>query len=95
MGIMAFILEYDDILDWVAIHLTHSDIDILPGAESVLGLNHIHFALMLLLNGLMAFFLNYANFQTTQQTSALTVTVAGNVKHMLTIIAGKKKSLFF
>jgi uncharacterized membrane protein len=34
----------------------------------------------------MAFFLNWCNFMTTQKTSALTVTVAGNVKHVTTIM---------
>ena len=38
------------------------------------------------MNGMMAFFLNWCNFMTTKMTSALTVTVAGNVKHIATII---------
>lgn len=41
---------------------------------------------MLLLNGVIAFLLNITNFITTKKTSALTVTVAGNVKHIITII---------
>merc|ERR1712232_614107 len=43
-------------------------------------------SIILLINGTMAFFLNYSNFQFTRHTSALTVTVAGNVKHVLTIL---------
>lgn len=39
----------------------------------------------LALNGFMAFFLNVANFFFTKHTSALTVTIAGNVKHVATI----------
>lgn len=42
---------------------------------------------VLLLNGFIAFLLNITNFITTKKTSALTVTVAGNVKHIVTIIA--------
>lgn len=49
-------------------------------------LNRTQFALLLLANGAMAFLLNYTNFMTTKKTSALTVTVAGNVKHMCTIL---------
>jgi uncharacterized membrane protein len=41
---------------------------------------------MILLNGVMAFYLNYCNFMTNKKTSALTITVAGNVKHVLTIL---------
>lgn len=41
--------------------------------------------LVLLINGAMAFALNYSNFMFTKTTSALTVTVAGNVKNILTI----------
>lgn len=44
------------------------------------------FAVLLSFNGFMAFFLNWCNFMTTKMTSALTVTVAGNVKHIMTII---------
>eukprot|EP01120_Amphizonella_sp_Union-15-10_P001334 TRINITY_DN113_c0_g2_i1.p1 TRINITY_DN113_c0_g2~~TRINITY_DN113_c0_g2_i1.p1 ORF type:complete len:339 (-),score=46.89 TRINITY_DN113_c0_g2_i1:29-1045(-) len=40
----------------------------------------------LLLNGFLAFLLNFCNFVTTKKTSALTVTIAGNVKHVATII---------
>lgn len=40
----------------------------------------------LLVNGVMAFALNFTNFVTTKKTSALTVTVSGNVKHIVTII---------
>jgi drug/metabolite transporter (DMT)-like permease len=43
------------------------------------------FALLLSMNGIMAFLLNWCNFMTTKKTSALTVTVAGNVKHIVTI----------
>ncbi len=39
-----------------------------------------------IINGLIAFSVNFSNFQTTKKTSALTVTVAGNVKHMATIV---------
>ena len=41
---------------------------------------------VLLVSGFMAFALNISNFETTKKTSALTVTVAGNVKHILTIV---------
>eukprot|EP01105_Mastigella_eilhardi_P025019 TRINITY_DN6656_c0_g1_i1.p1 TRINITY_DN6656_c0_g1~~TRINITY_DN6656_c0_g1_i1.p1 ORF type:complete len:371 (-),score=120.54 TRINITY_DN6656_c0_g1_i1:70-1182(-) len=44
------------------------------------------FAFNLFINGLMAFFLNITNFFFTKLTSALTVTIAGNVKHMCTIV---------
>lgn len=43
------------------------------------------FTVLLSFNGLMAFLLNWCNFMTTKMTSALTVTVAGNVKHITTI----------
>eukprot|EP01130_Rhizamoeba_saxonica_P011181 TRINITY_DN462_c0_g1_i1.p1 TRINITY_DN462_c0_g1~~TRINITY_DN462_c0_g1_i1.p1 ORF type:complete len:299 (+),score=31.28 TRINITY_DN462_c0_g1_i1:253-1149(+) len=41
---------------------------------------------LLAMNGIMAFSLNVSNFITTKKTSALTVTVAGNVKHATTIV---------
>lgn len=34
----------------------------------------------------MAFLLNFSNFMLTKKTSALSVTVAGNVKHVVTIL---------
>ena len=40
------------------------------------------------INGFVAFLLNIANFNFTKATSALTVTVAGNVKHIVTILFG-------
>lgn len=43
--------------------------------------------LNLLANGLIAFLLNISNFITTKKTSALTITIAGNVKHVATIVA--------
>lgn len=41
----------------------------------------------LLLNSIIAFSLNMSNFITTKKTSALTITIAGNVKHVATIAA--------
>ena len=40
----------------------------------------------LAVNGTMAFSLNFSNFMFTRSTSALTVTVAGSVKNVLTIV---------
>ncbi|KAL7319997.1 hypothetical protein PS15m_003069 [Mucor circinelloides] len=40
----------------------------------------------LLINGIMAFFLNVVSFTANKKTSALTMTVAGNVKQVLSII---------
>jgi len=40
----------------------------------------------LLVNGVTAFLLNFSNFMFTKHTSALTVTIAGNVKNTLTIV---------
>jgi solute carrier family 35 (GDP-fucose transporter), member C1 len=48
--------------------------------------NPMLFFMILFSNGVMAFMLNLANFATTKKTSALTVTVGGNLKHMATII---------
>jgi len=48
--------------------------------------NHPNLTSMLCVNGLMAFLLNYSNFMFTRSTSALTVTVAGSVKNVLTIL---------
>eukprot|EP00727_Mastigamoeba_balamuthi_P007904 m51a1_g3734 hypothetical protein (362) ;mRNA; r:35048-36315 len=45
----------------------------------------LKFVGLLLLNGLAAFFLNVCNFFFTKLTSALTVTIVGNVKHVATI----------
>lgn len=45
----------------------------------------LQFLFILTFNGFMAFLLNWCNFMTTKKTSALTVTVAGNVKHIVTI----------
>lgn len=42
--------------------------------------------LALLLNGIIAFFLNVVSFTANKKTSALTMTVAGNVKQVLSII---------
>jgi len=44
------------------------------------------FLLLLAANGLIAFLLNVANFNFIRHTSALTVTVCGNVKAVLTIL---------
>lgn len=38
------------------------------------------------INGFMAFLLNYSNFMFTKSTSPLTVTVAGSIKNVLTIL---------
>lgn len=46
----------------------------------------LQMGLILLANGVLAFMLNLANFMTTKKTSALTVTVGGNVKHVVTIV---------
>ncbi|KAL1921181.1 uncharacterized protein VTP21DRAFT_10897 [Calcarisporiella thermophila] len=43
-------------------------------------------AFALLANGAMAFFLNVVSFTANKKTSALTMTVAGNVKQVLTIL---------
>jgi drug/metabolite transporter (DMT)-like permease len=40
----------------------------------------------LLVNSIFAFLLNVSNFYTNQKTSALTVTVIGNIKHIVTIV---------
>jgi len=40
----------------------------------------------LIINGMLAFFLNFSNFMFTKHTSPLTVTIAGNVKQVLTIL---------
>ncbi|KAG2197655.1 hypothetical protein INT47_002362 [Mucor saturninus] len=40
----------------------------------------------LLLNGIIAFFLNVVSFTANKKTSALTMTVAGNVKQVLSIV---------
>lgn len=40
----------------------------------------------LLLNGILAFFLNVVSFTANKKTSALTMTVAGNVKQVLSIV---------
>ncbi|CEG83078.1 Putative Ribonuclease III [Rhizopus microsporus] len=40
----------------------------------------------LLLNGVIAFFLNVVSFTANKKTSALTMTVAGNVKQVLSIV---------
>jgi hypothetical protein len=43
-------------------------------------------AVALFLNGLMAFFLNYVSFTANKKTSALSMTVAGNVKQAVSIL---------
>jgi drug/metabolite transporter (DMT)-like permease len=40
----------------------------------------------LLINGIIAFFLNVVSFTANKKTSALTMTVAGNVKQVLSIV---------
>jgi drug/metabolite transporter (DMT)-like permease len=40
----------------------------------------------LLINGVLAFFLNVVSFTANKKTSALTMTVAGNVKQVLSIV---------
>lgn len=44
--------------------------------------------LLLLFNGLLSFALNVVSFTTNQKTGALTMTVAANVKQILTIVLG-------
>ncbi|CAO3590790.1 unnamed protein product [Absidia cylindrospora] len=44
------------------------------------------FAFALLVNGVLAFFLNVVSFTANKKTSALTMTVAGNVKQVLSIV---------
>lgn len=78
MLIMSLIMEKDAISEWWRANYTDAAVG--------QGLDSTQFALLLLANGAMAFLLNYANFMTTKKTSALTVTVAGNVKHILTIL---------
>lgn len=46
----------------------------------------VSFVWVLGLNAFAAFFLNVCNFFFTKLTSALTVTIVGNVKHVATII---------
>lgn len=41
---------------------------------------------VLLINGVIAFFLNVVSFTANKKTSALTMTVAGNVKQVLSIV---------
>jgi len=57
------------------------------GALGGRGLSHATVA-ALLGNGLIAFALNVASFQTNRLAGALTVTVCGNVKQCLTIVFG-------
>jgi len=44
------------------------------------------FMLFLIMNGVAAFALNFSNFMTNKLTSPLSITVAGNVKHVVTIL---------
>jgi drug/metabolite transporter (DMT)-like permease len=44
------------------------------------------FVFALLVNGILAFFLNVVSFTANKKTSALTMTVAGNVKQVLSIV---------
>ncbi|CAO3647510.1 unnamed protein product [Cunninghamella blakesleeana] len=44
------------------------------------------FMFVLLINGILAFFLNVVSFTANKKTSALTMTVAGNVKQVLSIV---------
>lgn len=44
------------------------------------------FLFVLLINGVLAFFLNVVSFTANKKTSALTMTVAGNVKQVLSIV---------
>ncbi|KAF9403897.1 UAA transporter [Podila epigama] len=46
----------------------------------------IQLILALLVNGIIAFFLNYVSFTANKKTSALTMTVAANVKQVLSIV---------
>lgn len=82
MAILSFFLESDGVREW-----WHAHDDQQTYAEVEHGMNHAHFATMVLINGVMAFFLNYSNFMATKNSSALSVTVAGNVKHIVTIVA--------
>jgi len=79
MALLAYFIEYDYIRDWWRIK---SEFAADVGDNSA----QTSFLVRLALNGVLAFFLNYTNFMTTKKTSALTVTVAGNVKHMCTIL---------
>jgi drug/metabolite transporter (DMT)-like permease len=85
MALLSLVFEREGILTWWAQrHAAPTDDD--DGTSLASGNGMLFFALSLTLNGSLAFFLNYTNFMTTKKTSALTVTVAGNVKHMATII---------
>jgi drug/metabolite transporter (DMT)-like permease len=75
MAIVGWWLESEDVGEWWSV-VSDEEGSIDPQA----------FGLALAANGAMAFLLNYSNFMTTKKTSALTVTVAGNVKHILTIV---------
>ncbi|KAF9329683.1 UAA transporter [Podila minutissima] len=46
----------------------------------------VSLVLALLVNGIIAFFLNYVSFTANKKTSALTMTVAANVKQVLSIV---------
>ncbi|KAJ3430291.1 solute carrier family 35 member e4 [Anaeramoeba flamelloides] len=40
----------------------------------------------IIVSAMIAFFLNFANFNANKETSALTINIAGNIKHLCTII---------
>ncbi|KAJ1675942.1 hypothetical protein EV182_000269 [Spiromyces aspiralis] len=49
------------------------------------GLSLSQFALMILVNGTIAFLLNYVSFMTNKRTSALTMTILGNTKVVIMV----------
>lgn len=73
-------------IQMLAVACWYGELDAIGAAWRDENTDLVYVALVLALNGTMAFLLNYANFATTKKTSALTVTVGGNLKHVATII---------
>jgi hypothetical protein len=61
---------------------------VLTEEPSVIGRVFKEDSWQLLLNGFLAFLLNWAGFECNRETSALTITVAGSVKQALTVALG-------
>jgi len=56
------------------------------GIQETQAMSDSQLVLVLLVNGVMAFLLNFSNFMFTRLTSPLTVNVSGSLKNVLTII---------